>query len=302
MLDFDRVLRSPPFRFFVGKDRTCLTVPKCLAKDLSDPLHAMMTNEHMEEARKGEARLEDVEESTFVGFCEFAYTGDYRSRVKDPEPDVQSNNDAPSEEEAVPAIAAADEKLMAAEALAAFDSMVEEAEQTSFVGSKKVKKVKKGKKQSGTEKFWDDQSKTEKLWDDFKLLRFDDSVRTNEQPAPLNSDPSISHRPTASLLYHVKLYVFAQKYLIHKLRILALRHLHGCLRNLALTKRDTGDILEILEFAYTNTDRGQSNDDDLRRLIVHYAACEADILKQDAGLRGLLEEYGELACDLFYKS
>ena len=300
-----RALRSPPFQFFVGKDRTCLTVPQCLAKDLSDPLYAMMSNEHMKEAREGRANLEDVEESTFVGFCEFAYTGDYRSRTKDPEPDVQSNNDAPSEEDAVPEIAVVEVEPMAAETQAVFDVPTEEIESAPLVEDPwnfgATKKVKKGKKQMYQDTI-PTRSKTEQLWDDFKLLRFDDSIRMNEQPAFLNSDLSISHTPTALLLYHAKIYVFAQRYLIHNLRILALRNLHGCLRNLNLTKRDTGDILEILEFTYTNTERGESNDDDLRKLIVHYAACEADILKQDPNLRGLLEEYGELASDLFYRS
>ncbi len=112
----------------------------------------------------------------------------------------------------------------------------------------------------------------------------------------------MSYVPTLSLLYHVKMYVFAHRYLIHNLRILALRNLHGCLRNLDLTKRDTGDILEVLEFTYAHTERDESSDDSLRKLIVHYAACKADILKQNPDLRGLLEEYAELACDLFYSS
>jgi hypothetical protein len=57
----------------------------------------------------------------------------------------------------------------------------------------------------------------------------------------------------------------------------------------------------ILGFTYRNTERTELGDDDLRMLIVHYAACEADILKCNPNLRVLLEEYGEMACDLFYK-
>lgn len=296
----------------MGRDRTCLTIPKCLAKDLSDPLHEMMNNEHMKEAREGRANLEDVDESVFVGFCEFAYTGDYRSRAKEGGPEVQSNDDTPCEEEPAPEVAAPEEEPMAIEAQVVFDAPTEipVAEYATppapelddiwgpFGGKKKDKK----KRNKGYEDTIPTRSSTEQLWYDFNLLLFNDSIGPNEQPASLNSNQFILHTPTASLLYHAKMYVFAQKYVIHNLRILALRNLHVCLRNLDLTKRDTGDILEILEFTYTNTERGESNDDDLRKLIVHYAACKADILKQNPDLRGLLEEYAELACDLFYKS
>jgi hypothetical protein len=69
------VLRSSPFKVLVGKDRTCLTIPKSLAKGLSESLHALMNNEQMKESRDALAVLEDVGHSIFVGFCEFAFTG-----------------------------------------------------------------------------------------------------------------------------------------------------------------------------------------------------------------------------------
>jgi hypothetical protein len=40
----------------------------------------------MVEAHDSVAVLDDVEADTFVGFCEFAYTGDYRSRMTEREP------------------------------------------------------------------------------------------------------------------------------------------------------------------------------------------------------------------------
>lgn len=51
----------------------------------------MMNNEHMKEAQEGRAVLEDVEDDTFVGFCEFAYTGDYRSRMMERKPEIENN-------------------------------------------------------------------------------------------------------------------------------------------------------------------------------------------------------------------
>jgi hypothetical protein len=79
------VLRSPSFKVLVGKDRTCLTIPKSLAKDISQPLHALMNNGRMVEAHDGLAVLEDVDADTFVGFCGLAYTGDYCSQMTERE-------------------------------------------------------------------------------------------------------------------------------------------------------------------------------------------------------------------------
>jgi hypothetical protein len=63
----------------------------------------------------------------------------------------------------------------------------------------------------------------------------------------------------------------------------------------------SGLILDVLEFTYAHRERKESRDDELRMLIVHYAACKGEILKQNSNLRNLLEANGEMACDLLYK-
>lgn len=50
---------------------------KDLAKDLSEPLHILMTNGQMVESISGTAVLEDIEVDVFIAFCEFAYKGSY---------------------------------------------------------------------------------------------------------------------------------------------------------------------------------------------------------------------------------
>ena len=57
----------------------------------------MTNNEYMREA-EGLAILEDVED-TFVGFCEFAYTGDHFSRMAERRLEIGNNVAAPIEEE-----------------------------------------------------------------------------------------------------------------------------------------------------------------------------------------------------------
>jgi len=78
------------------KDRTCLTIQKFLANDISPALHALMNNGHMVEAHDSLAVLDDVEADTFV---EFAYTGDYRSRMTEREPGIVTDDPAPIQRE-----------------------------------------------------------------------------------------------------------------------------------------------------------------------------------------------------------
>lgn len=246
-----------------------------------------MNNDHMREAKEGLAILEDVEEDTFVGFCEYAYTGDYVSRIIERTPDIEVNDAAPVESEEV-RYAAAVEWAEEEEALAPPEPLAEEApsDYWGFRGGKNAKTT-----------------KAEQLWSNFKNLEFKDkNPDISDEKSGMGNKDFTSAFPTAvSLLYHTKLYIFAEKYLVDNLRILCLRKLHANLRDFELTVHTSEDILEILEFAYKNTARQESGDNELRTLIVHYAACKAEVLKRNTNLRSLLEANGEMACDLFYK-
>jgi hypothetical protein len=67
-------------------------------KTISAPLGTLISNEYMREAKEGLATLEDVED-TFVGFCEFAHTGDHFSLMTERRHEVGNNVAAPIEEE-----------------------------------------------------------------------------------------------------------------------------------------------------------------------------------------------------------
>jgi hypothetical protein len=69
---------------------------------------------------------------------------------------------------------------------------------------------------------------------------------------------------------------------------LSLRKLHVELPDFDSTAQTSENILEILEFTYRDTERTELGDDDMRMLIVNYAACKADILKCNPNLRVLL--------------
>ncbi|CAG7981831.1 unnamed protein product [Penicillium nalgiovense] len=190
------------------------------------------------------------------------------------------------------------------------------------------------------------------LWDEFTSLQYDD---------PPTSEPAPIETPSTELPYitfHAKLYVFATRYLIPALAQLCLRKLHRDLLLLSSTHFETADLgdsqildglaatkaqmaLELVHYAYTKTSRlepisptsaTQLRENQLRRLVVHYAACnvkelaryhsaedsvsatpslrpvdaktergENSISNSPKSLRALLDMTTELASDLVYR-
>lgn len=75
--DESSIIRSSEFHFLVGSEQRRLTVHTEVIRNLSSPLFALINNGMMKESIEGYAMLEDVDEGTFIGFCEFAYRGAY---------------------------------------------------------------------------------------------------------------------------------------------------------------------------------------------------------------------------------
>ncbi|KOS43603.1 hypothetical protein ACN38_g5470 [Penicillium nordicum] len=131
------------------------------------------------------------------------------------------------------------------------------------------------------------------LWDEFISLQYDEPTTSKPTPVetPSNELPYIT--------FHAKVYVFATRYLIPALAQLCLRKLHRDLLRLSSTDFETADlsesqildglaatkarmVLELVHYAYTKTARlepisptsaTQLRENQLRRLVVHYAAC-----------------------------
>ena len=82
MLYLYSIISSTPFKFLIGPDSKLFTVHAALVAYHSKPL-GVLTNGPMSEAKEGCAFLEDVEESTFVRFSQYAYTGDYTAADPD---------------------------------------------------------------------------------------------------------------------------------------------------------------------------------------------------------------------------
>lgn len=193
------------------------------------------------------------------------------------------------------------------------------------------------------------------LWDEFLALEYTDGPSPNSQNSPYTSSDATASTPY--LTFHAKVYVFATRYLIPALAQLCLQKLHRDLLLLPLSDVDMTDsslgpqnipgglaarnaqvVLDLLHYVYAQTTRlepisptsaTQLRDNELRRLVAHYAACKVRELAQcsSAGdsvkatpsmrpvdakakterdfvpmtLKGLLESTRELGSDLIYR-
>ncbi|KAJ5626081.1 hypothetical protein N7510_002390 [Penicillium lagena] len=138
------------------------------------------------------------------------------------------------------------------------------------------------------------------LWDEFLALQYTDSPSKSNQNSPYPSSDATASIPY--LTFHAKVYIFATRYLIPALAQLCLQKLHRDLLLLPLSDADLTDstwktqsisgglaarnaqvVLKLLHYVYAQTTRlepisptsaTQLRDNELRKLVVHYAACK----------------------------
>lgn len=187
------------------------------------------------------------------------------------------------------------------------------------------------------------------LWEEFSALNYDDDHVADKVKPPSTRRRS-SSLDLPCLSFHAKIYIFATRYLVPVLAQLCLRKLHGALLSLSFPDADLDNgkewlntakaraVLDLLHYTYSKTTRlepisptsaTQLRDNELRKLVTHYAACKVKDLAEycppesmigspsiraadgssqgeDIGsissrsLRGLLDSTTELASDLVY--
>jgi hypothetical protein len=248
----------------------------------------------MKESSTGNATLEDVEVETFIGFCEYAYTGAYvtpdctLSQEDEGLGPSVDEGEAPNFNHII--CHARDEPLLDAEATIVD---IPDPWDSHIAGKEDRKKKKKN--------LLDSQASDgpppaqiiviypyERLWEEFRSLKF------RSDPASPSLDPDI--------LFHAKLYVFATKYLIEPLRKQCLKSIHRDLCNFSLNRESTSVILDLLDYTYVHTGRGEPGGKSLLRdLVIHYAACEARTLADDQKFAMILDSNGEMGSDLAMK-
>lgn len=286
----------------------------------------------MSEAQEGCAWLEDVEESTFVRFSQFAYTGDYIAA--DPEILLDSSTIASAPSEPPPPIhtdrpvavppsepppPAEHEWSWTPEETVAFEELDGQAEppvdsELLFDRNRDIwipnlmSKKKKGKaiKSTNLENLdvhtegSPSSSRREKLWKLFESISYSVPKPSNHSSHPRKNLESCEDYKDV-FLCHARLYVFAEKYDIAPLKKLSLSKLHKTLSAFTLWMERVGDIVALMRYSYANTVYRSPSNDPLRLLVIHYATCVVEQLVKSSEFKALLEEPGELASDLVVK-
>ena len=260
----------------------------------------------MAEAQKGFATLKDVDHGTFVRFIEWAHKGHYTaaefstaeiesprtSRSQDhpevvPAPQEEDTAEAvpASEDDWAPAVPAEPEPEASAWPPPAWHQPV-----PSYRKDKKGRRKDLGTMAQGIK---------ERLREAFISRTYNYTVRQAvvETPSPRPNENPVEDF-TDVFLSHAQLYVFAEKYDIQSLRVLALEKLHVTLANYTLYLVRTGDIIALLRYVYANTGKPREGVEDMRTLMTQYVCYEMDVLMEDPEFRNLMiEDRGDLTIE-----
>ena len=241
----------------------------------------------MAEAQKGFAILEDVDEATFIRFIEWANKGYYTAAKF-----IQVESPCASREDAV--APPFEETHYAAQPLEDEPPPADTVEADSWSFS--MQSQKKGKKGKRVEN-WDvgpqppeidmAQERKRELKEAFTRRKYTIRQDVLKVPSP-RPNHSSEEDYTNVFLSHVRLYVFAYKYEIQQLKVLALEELHATLRIYTLYHVRTGDIIALLRYVY----KREECDEGIRELMMQYVGYEMDTLVDDEDFKNLLIEDG----------
>jgi hypothetical protein len=282
---------SKQFVFVIGESQVAFTVHAAVIAKQSKALDVLI-NGPMAEASDGKAIFEDIQEDTFLRFCQFAYTGNYTTpefthnpAVEDISPSVAISYDASTTDRD-------DSRTIVLSPDPEPDPLPEpELTPTDAdnIWGYKPKKSKKTKIPSKGHLLR--QSLDNRLYDIHTTSAVRCEVRQNSSP---------TEDYTAVFLGHAQLYVFAEKWGIKDLKTLALFKLHKTLVSFTLYTARRPDIVELLRFAYSDNHTPDRVDvvDDLRSLVMLYTACEVENLIHCPEFLSLIGEGGRLAQDL----
>ena len=274
----------------MGPDRARLAIHAGLVSELSKPLDALINNGQMKESTARCATLDDTEVDTFVAFCEFAYTDQYTTH------DYVQRESSEGVLKELP-VFTFNTNTMGHWALDTtsdtFPSGSPMGPSTLFPSRNPPRKDKRD------HPLQSDNSLARKpkvlhpfsgLWSEFTQKPGFTFVKA----ATESSDPD--------LLVHAKVYVFATRYMVSSLQLQSLKSLYRDLKNFKLSHDNAKRILDLVEFTYDNTGKEEpGGKSKLRDLVIHYVACESQLLANHERFGHLLDENGEIGSDLVMK-
>ncbi|KAL8760305.1 MAG: hypothetical protein Q9199_000087 [Rusavskia elegans] len=290
------VYTSPPFKFIVEGQSFYLHA--ALVSQHSRPLDRMM-NGDMSEAQKGYAVLKEVDEDTFGRFAEWANKGYYTPGEVVTWLDHTSLERSIAEggecKKRMKSISEPAEELEESESPVNPATPVERAPplpryfaQRAFrephtfnyrTIASPVSSIRESPNRNSPSR-----SQLKESFIHRKAVVRQESISI--PPPPPNQGPDEEY--TDVFLSHAQLYVFAEKYDIQTLKMLALENLQTTLAIFTLYEARTGDIIALLRYVYANTGEPIDGVEELRTLLTHYMGYEMDTLMKDEEFRDLM--------------
>jgi hypothetical protein len=316
IIDFS-FIKSSVFQFLVGPAKASFYIHTELAGRHSQPLSRLMQGEMME-AKQGVAHLEDITEDVFWCFTQYLYTGNYKSLLVEVEPaapsPIISSKDVPptppiEESQPAPEVFPINEARPLDEPFT-FDERVpgepvpdpesfpvDEPHSPDDVTwgwglARPVAKPKKKKKrrQPDGDPGHCRGVKGAALWE-----KFQDGAEYSELDQCNLRSLKVSE---IDYLCHARVYIFADRYDIPKLRELAVNKLHFFLAMSDLDQSRVAHVVDLMRYTFENTMDQTSGIDMLRDVVSEYAVCQIEKLAKDSDFCNLLQENGDVGKDL----
>ncbi|EGE02933.1 hypothetical protein TEQG_01971 [Trichophyton equinum CBS 127.97] len=280
---FGGLIRSELFTFLIGPEKVPFVVNSEAIAKQSSVLHGLV-NGNMLEAQSKTVVWPDVDEDTFVRFCEFCYLDNYSP--------PSCGWDGNTVEKAFPVKNdTQSEKLVHAL----------ESHSASPTSTPPPRTNRRGKKK-GTLASRPKQSLEARsdLTEDQEYLLPERCTQFTEQFEPF-SNVADDQDFTPVFLGHARLYVIADKYCIEALKELVLFKLHTTLKGFTLFPKRIGDLVKLIQFVYTedNTRGGSKQIDPLRKLVTRYMTTVLKDIAVNPAFLGLLLEGGEFVSDFW---
>ena len=281
-----------------------------LFKDISEPLHAripQIENDKSGTWQRDSDSIVDVEWDVFAGLVEYAYTGDYARSIPtaimvvDCPEDCSTSDEcsvrlsrAKNEDTSELVPSAVVELVPSAVDELALEEPTEPLKQDWDYWRPSTKRDRRKGASKRPEEALPVQTLSESLWKHFikqKLLIAEkQSVRCYDTPSPQN---------TAALLYHAKLCVLANRYMVDSLQHLCLEKLLFSLTNLEIKPQKIDNVLNLVEYVYL--EEGVQGIPELREIVLLFTTAKLNVLRQDPRFRCMLEAIGTLGADIVYE-
>lgn len=273
-------MSSKPFRFTVGRNKREFMMHSALVASLS-PVLDVLVNGPMKEAHELHVVWDDIDESTFILFSQYAYTGDYgpiEPEASKPEVIPEPVAPTPPRGGGLVSIVRDDNSVHPFYVHETFQGMLNLRDPTRNIVSLQITTI----------------SKREQMRQQIEAAgRFLDC--TVEPRAYLWRQSNFESEDFTNVFFsHARLYVFADRYKIEPLKTLSRARLASILTAFDLHEQGHKDFMNLVKFCYDD----EPVPEKLKELVVLYTACELNILWKSDEFQQFYVEQGKFARDV----